>query len=114
MVGVEGRIVEIKDIAQVVTRGGDRPITLAVIGDLCLDLAYQVTTEQAEISVETGLQTFSVLSSKPELGGACNVAVNCKMLGAEKVDIYGIIGDDFFGDLLLSLLDKQGIGTGGI
>lgn len=112
--GVQGRIVEIKDIAQVVTRGGDRPITLAVIGDLCLDLAYQVTTEQAEISVETGLQTFSVLSSKPELGGACNVAVNCKMLGAQTVDIYGIIGDDFFGDLLLSLLDKQGIGTGGI
>lgn len=102
------------NIRQIVNRNSGRPISIAIIGDLCLDLAYQVTTEQAEISVETGLQTYSVLESKPELGGACNVAVNCKILGADFVDIYGIIGEDFFGDLLISLLDKQGIGIEGI
>lgn len=102
------------DIRQVVNRNSGRPISIAIIGDLCLDLAYQVTTEQAEISVETGLQTYSVLDAKPELGGACNVAVNCKILGADTVDVYGIAGQDFFGDLLLSLLDKHGIGIEGI
>lgn len=85
-------------------------IAVAVIGDVCLDLAYQVTTEGAEVSVETGLQTFSVLSSKPELGGACNVAVNCMTLGADTVDLYGIIGNDFFGDLILSMLSRKRIG----
>lgn len=83
------------DIRQVMARNAGRPISIAIIGDLCLDLAYQVTTEQAEISVETGLQTYSVLNTKPELGGACNVAVNCKTLGADRVDIYGIVGSDF-------------------
>ena len=107
---LEGKI----DIRRVVNRNSGRPISIAIIGDLCLDLAYQVTTEQAEISVETGLQTYSVLDTKPELGGACNVAVNCKILGADSVDIYGIAGKDFFGDLLISLLVKQGIGIEGI
>ena len=102
------------DIRQVMARNAGRPVSIAIIGDLCLDLAYQVTTEQAEISVETGLQTYSVLNSKPELGGACNVAVNCKTLGAERVDIYGIVGSDFFGDLLISLLQKHGIETEGV
>lgn len=102
------------DICQVINRNSGRPISIAIIGDLCLDLAYQVTTEKAEISVETGLQTYSVIDTKPELGGACNVAVNCKTLGADTVDIYGITGQDFFGDLLLSLLKKQNIGTEGI
>ena len=53
-----------------------KPVALAVIGDLCLDLAYQVTTEGGEISVETGLQTYSVQSVKGELGGGCNVGLN--------------------------------------
>ena len=92
----------------------NKPIAIAVIGDICLDLAYQVTTDSAEISVETGLQTYSVTSTKAELGGGCNVAVNCKTLGANHVDLYGIIGNDFFGDLLVTLLIKQGIGTEGI
>lgn len=111
---VEKQDVETLDIAQILTNGEVKPISLAIVGDLCLDLAYQVTTDQAEVSVETGLQTYSVMSSKPELGGACNVAVNCSMLGAETVDIYGIIGDDFFGDQLLRLLGNHGIGTDGV
>lgn len=102
------------DIRQVIARNAGRPISIAIIGDLCLDLAYQVTTDQAEISVETGLQTYSVLKSTPALGGACNVAVNCKTLGADRVDIYGIVGSDFFGDLLISLLHTHGIETEGV
>ena len=91
-----------------------KPISIAVIGDICLDLAYKVTTDGAEVSVETGLQTFSVLQTQPELGGACNVAVNCKTLGADRVDIYGVVGPDFFGDLILQKLKESGIGTEGI
>jgi len=90
------------------------PISIAVIGDLCLDLAYRVTTEGAEISVETGLQTYSVLSTTPSLGGACNVALNCKTLGAEQVDLYGIVGDDLFASVLFTVFDRSGIGAGGV
>lgn len=90
------------------------PIKIAVIGDLCLDLAYRVTTDAAEISVETGLQTYSVLDTTLSLGGACNVALNCKTLGSETVDLYGIVGDDLFGGVLLDLLHQSGIGHDGI
>ncbi len=86
------------------------PISIAVIGDLCLDLAYRVTTDAAEVSVETGLQTFSVLSTTPTLGGACNVALNCKTLGANQVDLYGIVGEDLFAKVLFDLFDAHGIG----
>ncbi|NCC63431.1 MAG: HAD family hydrolase [Spirochaetia bacterium] len=89
-------------------------MSIAVIGDVCLDLAYKVTTDGAEVSVETGLQTFSVLQTQPELGGACNVAVNCKTLGANRVDIYGVVGSDFFADLILQKLKESGVGTEGI
>jgi sugar/nucleoside kinase (ribokinase family)/phosphoglycolate phosphatase-like HAD superfamily hydrolase len=90
------------------------PIRIAVIGDLCLDLAYRVTTEGAEVSVETGLQTYSVLSTTPSLGGACNVALNCKMLGAEEVDLYGLVGDDLFASVLDGFFDRYGIGHDGV
>ena len=86
------------------------PISIAVIGDLCLDLAYRVTTEGAEVSVETGLQTYSVAGTTASLGGACNVALNCKTLGAEQVDLYGIVGDDLFASVLVELFDRYGIG----
>ncbi len=114
VLSVNGNFGKKIDIRQVISRNPGRPISIAIIGDLCLDLVYQVTTEQAEISVETGLQTYSVLNSKPELGGACNVAVNCKTLGADVVDVYGIVGTDFFGDLLISLLQNHGIETEGV
>ena len=51
----------------------NKPVAIAVIGDLCLDLAYQVTTDGAEVSVETGLQTYSVQQISSQLGGGCNV-----------------------------------------
>ena len=88
--------------------------SIAIVGDICLDLYYQVSVEGGEVSAETGLQTYSVLNTKTELGGACNVAVNCKTLGSMKVDIYGIVGADGFGSMVLSLLDESGIGIEGV
>lgn len=90
------------------------PIAVAVIGDLCLDLAYQVTVEGAEVSVETALQSFSVESTKATLGGACNVALNCKVLGAEQVDLYGIVGSDIFAPTLFDLFDQASLGREGV
>ncbi len=88
--------------------------SLAIVGDICLDLYYQVSTEGGEVSAETGLQTYSVLATKTELGGACNVAVNCRTLGSKKVDIYGIVGIDGFGSMVLDMLQESGIGTEGV
>lgn len=88
--------------------------SLAIVGDICLDLYYQVSTDGGEVSAETGLQTYSVITTKTELGGACNVAVNCRTLGAKRVDIYGLVGTDGFGSMVLDMLQEGGIGTEGV
>ena len=87
---------------------------IAVIGDLCLDLYYFVDTELSERSVETELPVYSVQRAKHDLGGAGNVAINCKHLGNGIVDIYGLIGDDQYGAMINRLLDQEEIGREGV
>ncbi len=83
--------------------------SIAVIGDICLDMYYFLTDDKSEISVETNLATHSVSSFKHEAGGAGNVAVNLKTLGASRVDIYGVIGQDPFGLTLKTILKESGV-----
>jgi sugar/nucleoside kinase (ribokinase family)/phosphoglycolate phosphatase-like HAD superfamily hydrolase len=81
---------------------------------VCLDLYYLAGTGGAEISVETGLQSYSVFQSKMDLGAACNIAANCACLGARKVDLYGVTGNDHWAGIVLDLLAGKGIGVSGI
>lgn len=89
-------------------------ISIAVIGDICLDHYYFIDPTITEKSVETGLETISVEKSTYSFGGAGNVAYTCKRLGVGTVDLYGVTGDDFERTILLSLCDKSGIGKSNI
>jgi bifunctional ADP-heptose synthase (sugar kinase/adenylyltransferase)/phosphoglycolate phosphatase-like HAD superfamily hydrolase len=90
------------------------PPSIAIVGDICLDLYYFIGEEGAEISAETGLQSNSVYETKIDAGGGANVAVNCKKLGAKWVDLYGLVGDDHWGGILKALLTQNGIGIDGV
>ena len=83
--------------------------SIAVVGDICLDMYYFLTDKKSEISVETGLQTQSVSSFKHEAGGAGNVSINLMTLGAGNVDLYGVIGPDPFGRTVTSILQEAGV-----
>lgn len=96
-----------KSLPEIVKRFPDASI--AVIGDLCLDMYQFLSNEKSEISVETGLRTRSVTGFKHEAGGAGNVAINLKTLGASQVDIYGVSGNDPFGKTLTSILETAGV-----
>jgi len=85
--------------------------SIAVIGDICLDLYYFIRDDISEISLETGLETRSVASFKFEGGGACNVSINLKTLGAGNVDLYGIMGNDKFGHILTGILKENAVNT---
>jgi bifunctional ADP-heptose synthase (sugar kinase/adenylyltransferase)/phosphoglycolate phosphatase-like HAD superfamily hydrolase len=87
---------------------------VAVIGDVCIDAYVFVSDGKSEVSVETGLATRSVERFTFDLGGAGNVAMNVKRLGAEKVDLFGVIGADAYGDMATGILRREGIGTGGL
>lgn len=91
-----------------------RKISVAVVGDVCLDHYYFIDGSRSEISVETGLRTLSVSDSRYSLGGAGNVATTCRTLGSGRVDLYGVVGNDMEAMILRSLCEKEGIGTGGI
>lgn len=88
--------------------------SIAILGDLCLDIYYFLDNTKSEISLETGLPTNSVESIKFEVGGAANVAVNIRRLGAPSVHVYGIVGNDDYGKALLRFLSSEGVTTDGI
>jgi len=79
---------------------------ILVIGDLMLDkyLWGKVT----RISPEAPVPILNLERSHSRLGGAANVALNLRSLGA-RVSLIGVIGDDVNGENIISLLDESQI-----
>ncbi len=86
-------------------------IAIAIVGDVCIDTYTFIDSDFTEKSLETGLDVLSVKQIKYTLGGASNVAYNCKQLGVGSVDVYGAIGDDYNGIILKDLYGKRGLPT---
>lgn len=82
--------------------------SVAVIGDVCVDLTYQIS-QSSEISVETGLPVHSVPSFSCTPGGAAQVATLCKDIGFSEVALYGVVGNDLYGRELTTLLVQKGV-----
>ncbi|MBL1180356.1 MAG: D-glycero-beta-D-manno-heptose-7-phosphate kinase [Bacteroidetes bacterium] len=82
-----------------------------VIGDIMLD-SYIIGTAY-RISPEAPVPVVNVQKKENRPGGAANVAVNLKSLGAQ-VSMCAVLGNDEEGNLLLASLKKAGIYTDGI
>ncbi|MCD6583811.1 MAG: D-glycero-beta-D-manno-heptose-7-phosphate kinase [Candidatus Omnitrophica bacterium] len=81
---------------------------ILVIGDLILD--HYIFGQAERISPEAPVPVICVSQEKFLGGGAVNVAFNLMDLGA-RVTLCGIVGKDYFGNTLLSLLKKRGMDT---
>lgn len=81
---------------------------VVVVGDVMLDNYRWGEVER--ISPEAPVPVVSIRKTESRLGGAANVALNCKALGAT-VTIASVIGNDEEGKCLLQLLKDQGIET---
>lgn len=79
-----------------------------VIGDLMLDRYLWGTVNR--ISPEAPVPVVDISRSEDRPGGAANVALNLKSMGA-RVSIAGAIGDDIDGTLLLEILQQKGFDT---
>jgi rfaE bifunctional protein kinase chain/domain len=77
-----------------------------VWGDLILDEYIYTTT--GRISREAPVLVTEFESNEFKLGGAGNVVLNIKSLGAEPIPV-GFIGDDLDGKILKEILNKSGI-----
>ncbi|MBU0755457.1 MAG: D-glycero-beta-D-manno-heptose-7-phosphate kinase, partial [Planctomycetes bacterium] len=80
---------------------------VTVIGDLILDSYLQGDTNR--ISPEAPIQVLDVRGERFALGGAANVALNLRNLGAD-VAVCGVVGKDTNGQLVQAMLKDRKIG----
>jgi rfaE bifunctional protein kinase chain/domain len=83
-------------------------LKIGVIGDVMLD-TYMVGHVD-RISPEAPVPVISLHHKEYRIGGAGNVALNCRSLGAQ-VSVLSVTGDDANGLLFLELLDSHDINT---
>lgn len=81
---------------------------VVVVGDVMLDNYWWGDVER--ISPEGPVPIVALKKRESRLGGAANVALNCKALGA-KVTLASVVGDDKDGALLAQLAADAGIDT---
>lgn len=79
-----------------------------VIGDVMLDTYWWGSVDR--ISPEAPVPVVALRKKEHRMGGAANVALNIKALGA-KVSIFSVIGDDEDGRTLDNLFKEEHIGT---
>jgi rfaE bifunctional protein kinase chain/domain len=83
-------------------------IKAVVIGDVMLDTYWWGNVER--VSPEAPVPIVALTSKDYRLGGAANVALNLKALGAE-VAMFSVIGDDDDAGLLLKRFREEDIDT---
>lgn len=81
---------------------------VVVVGDVMLDNYRWGDVER--MSPEAPVPIVAVRNKESRLGGAANVALNCRALGA-KVALAGVLGDDADGKMLTQLSKEAGINT---
>ena len=96
-------------ITEIMKRFGRQRIL--VVGDIMLDRYVRGTVER--ISPEAPVPVLRVTEEACAPGGAGNVAVNLRTLGAG-VELVGSLGKDRDGDEIVRFLKESGIGSGGI
>jgi rfaE bifunctional protein kinase chain/domain len=88
-----------------------RDLHALVVGDICLDRWCQYDPALSEPSRETGIRRLAVVSTITTPGAGGTVASNLMALGAGRVDVLGIRGDDGHGYELARALAARGIGS---
>ncbi len=78
----------------------------AVVGDFCLDVYWFLNEIASERSLETDLPTRPIAEQGYSLGGAGNVVNNLHALGCENIHVFGIVGTDPWGQILMQNLYK--------
>jgi D-glycero-beta-D-manno-heptose-7-phosphate kinase len=81
---------------------------VAVIGDVMLD--RYIWGSVTRISPEAPVPVVDVLRESNHLGGASNVALNIKSLGAVPV-LFGVVGDDTNATTLRTIFERERIVT---
>ncbi len=82
-----------------------------IVGDVMVDSYLWGVVDR--ISPEAPVPVVDVNHREERLGGAANVAVNIKALGAKPV-LCSVIGAEMKGDMFLKIMEDEGLGVEGI
>lgn len=93
----------------------EKPIDVATLGNLCVDIVLSVQELPPPSRGERKALMDELSLSPPdkkywEAGGNCNMAIAAARLGLQCVAI-GHVGDEIYGEFLLDVLHEEGIGT---
>ena len=86
-------------------------VKVLVIGDVMIDAYMWGNVDR--ISPEAPVPIVTIDKKENRMGGAANVALNLKSLGATPI-IHAVIGNDENGDLFTDLLEEEDLMTNGI
>ncbi len=86
-------------------------LNVLIIGDVMVDSYLWGTVDR--ISPEAPVPVVSITKRENRLGGAANVALNIKSLGAKPI-LCSVVGNDAKGEEFISLLQKEGMDISGI
>ena len=89
-------------------------VSVAVVGDFCVDAYWALDTQANELSLETGKPTVAIRSQSYSLGGAGNVATNLAALGVRRTFALGVTTDDVFGREMIKQMRGLKIHVGGL
>jgi rfaE bifunctional protein kinase chain/domain len=89
--------------------GSFRNLRVLVAGDVCLDRWCRYDPREGLPSRETGLPRVGVVSTEVTAGAAGTIANNLAALGAGRVAVLGVVGEDGFGWELDRALRGRGI-----
>jgi D-glycero-beta-D-manno-heptose-7-phosphate kinase len=88
-----------------------KDFNVLIVGDVMID--HYLYGKVNRISPEAPVPIVELQSTEERLGGAANVALNIKALGATPY-LFSVIGDNTEGDTFLELMEQQGLNTQGI
>ena len=88
---------------------GFAKLSALVVGDICLDRWCTYDPAVADPSRETGIPRVGVVRTEVTPGAGGTVANNLIALGAGRVSVLGVIGNDGFGHELIQALELRGI-----
>jgi rfaE bifunctional protein kinase chain/domain len=87
-------------------------LSVAVLGDFCLDRYLEIDPNRKEISIETGLPVYNVSQVRSLPGGAGTIVNNLSALGIQKIHPVGLVGEDGEGyELCRALGQGPGVTT---
>src|SRR5689334_11562116 len=84
-----------------------RELSIAVLGDFCLDRYLEIDPAKKEISLETNLPVHNVVNVRGQPGGAGTILNNLAALGVGTIYPVGFFGEDGEGLELFSALGKR-------